>query len=125
MAKPSDPGTGFGLPPADTGNLALNWISGALLCLTHFERRFDPFFRPAFDALLRDRLSTLITALINRTRKTEGLQIAEERPQPNEQAHLDDIIATFSAQLHRLWNPGHFERGGNTKTHGIVRAEFI
>ena len=24
----------------------------------------------------------------------------------------------------RLWNPGYFERGGNTKTHGIVRAEF-
>ena len=27
--------------------------------------------------------------------------------------------------MQRLWNPGHFERGGNTKTHGIVRAEFI
>ena len=27
--------------------------------------------------------------------------------------------------MKRLWNPGHFERGGNTKTHGIVRAEFI
>ena len=24
-----------------------------------------------------------------------------------------------------LWKPGAFERGGNTKTHGIVRAEFI
>ena len=23
-----------------------------------------------------------------------------------------------------LWKPGYFERGGNTKTHGIVRAEF-
>jgi hypothetical protein len=23
-----------------------------------------------------------------------------------------------------LWNPGHVERGGNTKTHGIVRAEL-
>jgi hypothetical protein len=26
--------------------------------------------------------------------------------------------------MHRLWNRGHYERGGNTKTHGIVRAEF-
>ena len=25
----------------------------------------------------------------------------------------------------KLWNPGHVERGGNTKTHGIVRAEFV
>ena len=24
-----------------------------------------------------------------------------------------------------LWKPGRFERGGNTKTHGIVRGEFI
>ena len=24
-----------------------------------------------------------------------------------------------------LWKPGGFERGGNTKTHGIVRGEFI
>ena len=24
-----------------------------------------------------------------------------------------------------LWKPGGFERGRNTKTHGIVRAEFI
>ena len=24
-----------------------------------------------------------------------------------------------------LWKPGAFERGGNTKTHGIVRGEFI
>ena len=26
--------------------------------------------------------------------------------------------------MRRLWKPGYFERGGNTKTHGIVRAEF-
>ena len=24
-----------------------------------------------------------------------------------------------------LWQPGRFERGGNTKTHGIVRGDFI
>jgi hypothetical protein len=27
--------------------------------------------------------------------------------------------------MRKLWRPGGFERGGNTKTHGIVRAEFI
>ena len=27
--------------------------------------------------------------------------------------------------MHLLWKPGAFERGGNTKTHGIVRGEFI
>ena len=27
--------------------------------------------------------------------------------------------------MHRLWKPGGYERGGNTKTHGIVRAELV
>jgi hypothetical protein len=115
---------GFGLPPPDTGNRLLNWISRALIFLIHVERRFDPFFRRGFDALLRGPLSRLVTALINWMRKDEGLKIAEERAQPDEEAHLDDIIATFTAQMRRLWNPGYFERGGNTKTHGVVRAEF-
>jgi hypothetical protein len=44
----SYPGPGFGLPPADTGNHLLNWISDTGLLLLAFERRFDPFFRPAF-----------------------------------------------------------------------------
>ncbi len=121
---PSYPGPGFGLPPADTGNRLLDWISDTGLRLIALERRFDPFFRPAFDWLLRDRLSSLFTALINRQRKPDGLGLAEERLQPGEDASLDDIITTFTAQLRRLWTPGHFERGGNTKTHGLVRAEL-
>lgn len=121
----SERGSGYGLPPPDTGSRVLNGISRALLFMIHLERRFDPFFRPAFDALLRDRLSRLVTALINRRRQDDGLGLAEERLQPNEEAHLDDIIATFTAQMRRLWAPGHFERGGNTKTHGVVRAEFM
>ena len=124
MAARSNPGPGFGFPPADTGNFLLNWISRALILLIRVERRFDPFFRPAVDKVLRDPLSRGVTALINWRRKDEGLKIAEERAQPDEEAHLEDIIASFNAQIHRLWNPGHAERGGNTKTHGIVRAEL-
>jgi hypothetical protein len=119
-----DPGPGFGLPPADTGNFLLDWISRLLLFLIHVERRVDPFFRPFFDRLLREPLSGFTTKLINRKRTDEGFAIAEERPLPDEEAHLEDIIATFTAQMRGLWNPGHFERGGNTKTHGIVRGEF-
>ena len=126
MTTPSDRirGSGYGTPPADTGNALLNWISNTLTRLVQLERRIDPFFRPAFDALLRDRLSELTTNLINARRKDEGYQLAEERIQPDEEVHLQAIIDAFNAQMRRLWNPGHFERGGNTKTHGLVRAEF-
>ena len=124
MGTSSDRGTGFGLPPPDTGNFLLNGIARLLLFLIHLERRFDPFFRPLFDKLFRDRLARLITAIMNKRRKDEGLGLAEEKAQPDEEAHLDDIITTFTAQMKRLWNPGYVERGGNTKTHGIVRAEL-
>jgi len=117
-------GRGFGTPPADTGNPLLDFISDRLVDLVHVERRVDPFFRPWLDALLRDRLSELTTDLINKQRKDEGYKLAEERIQPDEEAHLQAIIDAFSAQMRRMWNPGYYERGGNTKTHAVVRAEF-
>jgi hypothetical protein len=123
----SSPGPGYGLPPPNTGNVLLNWLARALLFLIHVERRIDPFFRPLSDKLLRDPIARLVTALKNwqrRHEKDDGLALAEERAQPNEAEHLEEIIDAFKAQLRGLWNPGHFERGGNTKTHGIVRAEF-
>ena len=112
-------------PPPDTGSLLLDWLSEAATFLLHVERRFDPFVRPAIDALLRDPTTRLVTALINRKRPDEGLRIAEERPIPDEDAHLASIISSFEKQMRLLWKPGGFERGGNTKTHGIVRGEFI
>jgi hypothetical protein len=119
-------GPGYGMPKADTGNLLLNWVSDALLLGVHLERRIDPFFiRPVIDTFLRDPLSDLVTRIINMRRKDEGYKLAEERIQPDEEAHLDDIIASFNAQMRKLWNPGYYERGGNSKTHGIVRAELI
>ena len=123
MASRSNPGPGFGFPPPDTGNFLLNSLSRVLIAAIRFERRFDPFFRPAVDKVFRGPLSRLVTGLINWRRKDEGLKLAEERAQPDEEAHLEDIITSFSAQIHRLWNPGHAERGGNTKTHGIVSGE--
>jgi hypothetical protein len=116
---------GYGLPPADTGRWLLNLIADVATFLVHLERRFDPFFRPAFDVLFRPLLAKLTTALINMGRKDERLKLAEERLQPDEEAHLDDIIATMGNQMRRLWQAGDFQRGGNTKTHGIVRGEFI
>ena len=113
------------VPPADTGSALLDWISDTSLRLLQLQRRIDPWMRPAFDAVLRDPIARLATALINRQRPNEGLKIAEERVQPDEEASLQSIIDTFRAQMRGLWKPGGFERGGNTKTHGIVRAELI
>jgi len=120
----SERGSGYGVPPPNTGSRVLNGIDRLLTKLLQAERRVDPLFRPAFDALLRERLSVLTTHLMNVGRRRDGLGLAEERIQPDEEAHLQDIIASFNAQLRALWKPGWFERGGNTKTHGVVRAEL-
>ena len=53
------------VPRANTGSAFLNWLADVSTALVHLERRFDPFFRPAFDAVLRDPLASLVTALIN------------------------------------------------------------
>jgi hypothetical protein len=110
---------------ANTGSALLNWISDTLMMMLHIERRIDPLLRPAFDALLRDPIARFVTWLINRKRVDEGLRIAEERAIPDEEAHLQSIIASFTEQMRLLWKPGGYERGGNTKTQGIVRAELI
>ena len=112
------------IPPPNTGSAFLNLLARASTRLVQLERRFDPFVRPAFDAVLRDPIARLVTAMINARRPNEALHIAEERPIPNEEAHLQSIIETFEKQMRGLWKPGGFERGGNTKTHGIVRGEF-
>jgi hypothetical protein len=62
--------------------------------------------------------------LINWSRPKEGLKIAQEKLLPGEEGYVDSIIASFDQQMRGLWKPGQFERGGNTKTHGIVRGEF-
>jgi hypothetical protein len=113
------------VPRADSGSVLLDWLADTSTFLLQMERRIDPWLRPPFDALLRDPLARLVTALINWQRHDEGLRLAEEKPLPDEAAHLDAIISTFSRQMQKLWKPGGMERGGNTKTHGIVRGEFF
>src|SRR5437899_3424441 len=62
---------------------------------------------------------------MNLGRRDAGFKLAEERALPGEEASLDSIIETFATYMRRAYRPGEYERGGNTKTHGIVRAEFI
>ncbi len=112
-------------PRADTGSAWRNCVSDTFGALLRFERRFDPWLYPLFAAVLRDPLARLATAVINSQRSNDGLKLAEEKPLPDEEEFLQSIITTFEAQMRKLWKPGGVERGGNTKTQGIVRGEFI
>ena len=105
--------------------MLLKRFHDAAIEIMKLERRVDPFFRPALDAILREPLAALAQALINLRRPNDGLRLAEEKPLPGEEAFLDSIIADMAAYMRQHYASGEFQRAGNTKTHGIVRGDFI
>ena len=113
------------MPRANTGSLLLDQLSNLSTFLLQMERRIDPFSVRPLTPPCAIRLARFVTWLINRKRPNEGLKLAEEKLLPDEEAFVDSIIASFEQQMRKLWKPGGIERGGNTKTHGIVRGEFI
>ncbi|MEE9425697.1 MAG: catalase family protein [Methylococcales bacterium] len=103
-------------------NRILKLIHDFLTELLHIERRLEPWFRPLWNCLFREPSAKFIQFLINRKRSNEGLQLAEETIDPDEEASLDEIIDLMADQMRGRFKPGGYERGGNTKTHGILRA---
>jgi hypothetical protein len=98
-------------------------VHDTIFALLRVERRFEPFFRPALNAVLREPAAAVIQYLINRQRRDEGYKIAEERIQPGEEQHLQTMIDSIREYMTQHWPPGNYQRGGNTKTHGVVRGE--
>ena len=98
-------------------------LHDAIFELLRVERRFEPFFRPALNAVLREPAAAVLQFLINLQRRDEGYQIAEERLQPDEEQHLQTMIDSIREYMTQHWPPGNYQRGGNTKTHGVVRGE--
>ncbi|MCQ8127711.1 catalase family protein [Methylomonas rivi] len=103
-------------------NCILMAIHRFLLQLLYLERRLEPPFRPAWNAMFREPGVRLVQFLINLRRKNEGLKIAEERIDPDEEQSLSDIIDLMADQMRGRFKPGGYERGGNTKTHGVLKA---
>lgn len=102
--------------------MELRWLHDALQGTLYAERRIDPWIRPALDALLQRPGTALVQALIRAGRKDEGLALAAERIEPDEAAILDQILTRMRAHMTQDFAPAEMERGGNTKTHGVVRA---
>lgn len=102
--------------------MLLQKIHRLLVRVLEIERRLEPYFRNRLNSLVREPSASLIQYLIDRNRPNEGLGLAEERHFPWEEKSLDEIIRLMGEQMHGHFEPGHYERGGNTKNHGLVRA---
>jgi hypothetical protein len=122
-AAPIGPPPSGSQPPGGLGGRLLRLLHDALTAGLHVERRLEPWFRPGLNRLLREPSARLIQYLINRKRPNEGLGLAEERIAPDEEPSLEAIIRLMADQMRGHFEPGAYERGGNTKTHGIVRAK--
>ena len=103
-------------------NRILKGIHDFLILLLRIERRLEPWFRPQWNYLFREPSAKVIQFLINRRRKNQGLKLAEEKFDPDEEDSLNKIVDLMMDQMRGRFKPGGYERGGNTKTHGIVRA---
>jgi hypothetical protein len=104
---------------------ALKALHDFLVGAMHVERRVDPFFRPFVDAVAREPLTRLVQALIRARLPDEGLALAQEKPLAGEEQLIADIIASMSRYLRQHYAAGTAQRGGNTKTHGVVRGELV
>ena len=104
---------------------ALKALHDFLVGAMHVERRIDPFFRPAVDALTREPLTRLVQALIRAGLPDDGLALAQEKPIAGEDQLVADIIANMAQYMRQNYTAGNAERGGNTKTHGVVRGELV
>lgn len=102
--------------------MLLQTLHSLLVRILEVERRLEPFFRPQLNYLLREPSAALLQYLINFRRENQHLGLAEEKIFDWEQERLDDIIRLMGEQMRGRFKPGQFERGGNTKTHGLVRA---
>lgn len=103
-------------------NRILKIIHSFLLQLMYLERRFEPWFRPQWNYLFREPSAKFIQFLINLRRKNEGLPLAEEKIDADEEQNLNEIIDLMADQMRGRFKPGGYERGGNTKTHGVLHA---
>lgn len=89
-------------------------------------RKLDPYYRDSFDHLFRNGIERITQRLIRLRLKDEGLTIAEEKPQADEARITQVITDTMNRFLELEYRQtGKIaERAGNTKTHGLVRAQF-
>ena len=70
------------------------------------------------------QIARLVTAIMNKRRQDEGLGLAEEKAQPDEEAHLDGIITTFTPRSSGSGTPATSSEQEHQEQAGIVRAEL-
>lgn len=100
-------------------------LSDLFLWACRLERRCEFLYRPQFDRWVRPPLFAALQGLQNILRRHDEVPPpATETPLPDEEQYTQGIIDELTAFVRENWLPGAAQRFGNTKTFGVLRAEF-
>lgn len=88
-------------------------------------RRFQPGWRDAFDDVFREPIFALMQVLVNLGRRNERLALTEEKLLPDEEEITRQITEQMCAFMSKHYQHTVALRAGNTKTHGLLKADFI
>jgi hypothetical protein len=99
-------------------------INDAILGLVTFEHRIDPLFRDAFNALFQRPLVTIVQFFLRLLHKNPETKLCQEIIEPDEAQIAAAITEQMKQFTAREYSGRTAERAGNTKTYGVVRAEF-
>lgn len=99
-------------------------INDAILGLVTLEHRVDPYFRDGFNALFQRPLVNMVQFFLRLLHKNPEMALCQEIVEPDEQEIAASITERMKEFTAREYKGRTAERAGNTKTYGVVRAEF-
>ena len=99
-------------------------INDAILGLVTLEHRIDPYFRDTFNALLQRPLVDMVQFFLRLLHKNPETQLCQEIIESDEEKIATAITERMKEFTKREYINRVAERAGNTKTYGVLRAEF-
>ena len=99
-------------------------INDAILDLVTLEHRVDPYFRDTFNALFQRPLVNMVQFFLRLLHKNPETRLCQEVVDPDEGRIAATITEKMKEFTEREYQGRVAERAGNTKTYGVVRAEF-
>jgi hypothetical protein len=100
-------------------------INDAILSLVTLEHRIDPYFRDAFNAVFQRPLVNITQFFLRLTHKNPEIELCQEIVTADEAKFAAEITKKMEEFTQREYTGRIAERAGNTKTYGVVRAEFL
>lgn len=99
-------------------------INDAILGLVTLEHRVDPYFRDTFNALFQRPLVNMVQFFLRLLHKNPETKLCQEIIEADEAEIAAAITEKMKEFTVREYIGRVAERVGNTKTYGVVRAEF-